>query len=53
MNLLLLTKTDKWQTLPLVGEGTRYGQGSNFQTRMNILSWALDGARHQDRQTDL
>jgi hypothetical protein len=42
----------KWQTRPLVREGAPYGQDCNFQSRMNIWSWAPDGARHQDRQTD-
>jgi hypothetical protein len=47
-----VTMTDRWQTRPLVREGAPYGQDNNFQGRMNIGSWALDGARHQDRQTD-
>jgi hypothetical protein len=44
--------TDKWQTRHLVREGAPHGQGSNFQTRRNIWSWAPVGARHQDWQTD-
>jgi hypothetical protein len=42
----------KWQTRPLVREGAPYGQNCNFQWKINIWSWAPDGARHQDRQTD-
>jgi hypothetical protein len=42
----------KRQTRPLVREGAPYGQDSNFQPKINIWSWAPDGARHQDRQTD-
>jgi hypothetical protein len=44
--------TDKWQTLPLVREGAPYGQDCNFQWKINIWSWAPDGARHQDGLTD-
>jgi hypothetical protein len=44
--------TDKWQTRPLVREGAPYGQDCNFQWKINIWSWAPDGAWHQDRQTD-
>jgi hypothetical protein len=44
--------TDKWQTRPLVREVAPYGQDCNFQWKINIWSWAPDGARHQDRLTD-
>jgi hypothetical protein len=40
------------QQLPLVREGAPHGQGSNFQTRRNIWSWAPAAARHQHGQTD-
>jgi hypothetical protein len=44
--------TDKWQSRPPVREGAPHGEGSNFQTRRNICSWAPVGAQNQDRQTD-
>jgi hypothetical protein len=44
--------TDKWQTRPLVREDAPYGQDCNFKRKINIWSWAADGARHQGRLTD-
>jgi hypothetical protein len=47
-----LSLQNKRQTHPLVREGAPQGQNRNCQTVTNISSWAPDGARHQDRQTD-
>jgi hypothetical protein len=42
----------KRQTRPLVREGAPQKQDRNCQTVINIWSWVLDGARHQDLLTD-
>jgi hypothetical protein len=49
-----MTDSGKRQTHPLVIESgpSPKGEESNCQIVTNIWSWATDGARHQDRQTD-
>jgi hypothetical protein len=42
----------KGQTHPLVREGAPQKQDRNYQTVINIWSWATDGARHQDWLTE-
>jgi hypothetical protein len=42
----------KRQTRPLVRKGAPQKQDRNCQTVINMWSWALDGARHQDLLTD-
>jgi hypothetical protein len=46
------SSTYKRQTGPLVREGAPQKQDRNYQTVINIWSWAPDGARHQDLLTD-
>jgi hypothetical protein len=46
-----MTKTDKWQTRPLVRVGAQIRQDSNFGKK-NLWSKVPDWARHQDILTD-
>jgi hypothetical protein len=48
LTLWLLTMTDRRQTRPLVREGAKQRQHSNFQTENNIWSLVPEWTRHQD-----